>query len=205
MLVGANAFVPAFCFALPIVNPSIKDELQQQQAERLKQIDQSQQQLQHLTPLPQLPDDNVATEETQCFEIHSISFQGNQAISSHTLHQQVAEYEGQCLGLSGINRILHDISNFYIQKGYVTSRALLIPQDLSDGSLMIQVLEGKLEDILLNRQSHWFGSAFPYSINRILNLRVLNKASIRLTNIHKYNKPDSISGAVNGAFNHSFC
>ncbi|MBD1572244.1 ShlB/FhaC/HecB family hemolysin secretion/activation protein [Vibrio sp. S17_S38] len=185
----AVSFFSTLSYALPIINPSIKDELQQQQAERLKQIEQSQQQLQHLTPLPQLPDDNVATEETQCFEIHSISFQGNQAISSNTLHQQVAEYEGQCqcLGLSGINRILHDISNFYIQKGYVTSRALLIPQDLSDGSLMIQVLEGKLEDILLNRQSHWFGSAFPYSINRILNLRDIEQGLDQINRLARYN------------------
>ncbi|WP_164520836.1 ShlB/FhaC/HecB family hemolysin secretion/activation protein [Vibrio aphrogenes] len=174
-------------YASPIVNPSIQDELQQQQAERLKQIEQSQKQLQNLTPLPQIPGTSPITEDGQCFDIREITFQGNEVISSETLHQKVAHYKGQCLGLSGINRILHDISNFYIQKGYVTSRALLIPQDLSQGTLVIQILEGKLENILLNHQPHWFGSAFPYAQNRILNLRDIEQGLDQINRLARYN------------------
>ncbi|ELI1809569.1 ShlB/FhaC/HecB family hemolysin secretion/activation protein [Vibrio fluvialis] len=181
------SLLSTFSYALPIVNPSIQDELQQQQAERLKQIEQSQQQLQNLTPLPQISDASPLTEDGQCFDINKIVFQGNEVISSEILHQKVTHYEGQCLGLSSINRILHDISNFYIQKGYFTSRALLIPQDLSQGTLVIQILEGKLENILLNHQPHWFGSAFPYAQNRILNLRDIEQGLDQINRLARYN------------------
>lgn len=183
----AVSFISTLSYALPIINPSIKDGLQQKQAERLKQIEQSQQQLQKFTPSPTISDASMPAKDAQCFDIKEISFQGNLAISSNVLHQQVEQYKGQCLGLSSINRVLHDVTNFYIQKGYVTSRALLIPQDLSNGALMIQILEGKLENILMNNQPHWFGSAFPYAKNNILNLRDIEQGLDQINRLARYN------------------
>ncbi len=53
----------------------------------------------------------------------------------------------QCLTASDLNRLLSDITHAYLKRGYVTTRAYLPPQDLQDGVLQIQVIEGRLESI----------------------------------------------------------
>ena len=85
--------------------------------------------------------------ENPCVPIKTISVEGATLLSSHQVRAITQAHEGQCLTLGGINMVLQELTNAYIQKGYVGSRAVLEPQDLSLGVLHIRVIEGRVESI----------------------------------------------------------
>ncbi|NBI41956.1 ShlB/FhaC/HecB family hemolysin secretion/activation protein [[Haemophilus] felis] len=87
---------------------------------------------------------------------------------------------GQCLGAASINHLMGLIQNAIIEKGYITTRILAAPQDLSSGRLEFFVLIGKVSRIQIDKtnlsQTYAFRIAafqneFPISNGDILNLK----------------------------------
>lgn len=72
---------------------------------------------------------------------------GSTVFSPAEINQITAKYVGQWLTLEQMLMIRTAITNLYIQRGYTTSGAFLPVQELSDGILRIQVIEGILEKI----------------------------------------------------------
>ena len=56
-------------------------------------------------------------------------------------------YLNRCLGSQGINALLKAITAWYFQRGYISSRAYLQAQDLTTGTLVVQVVEGLIEGV----------------------------------------------------------
>ena len=83
-----------------------------------------------------------------CFPIENIHLAG---VTVYTLGQQeelLAPFQGQCIGKATIKQLLGVITQVYFEDGYITSRAYIGEQDLSSGTLRIQVQEGRLENII---------------------------------------------------------
>ncbi|MEN4800227.1 ShlB/FhaC/HecB family hemolysin secretion/activation protein [Pantoea agglomerans] len=153
------------------VTPGDLDVIQNQQQQRLQQ---DQQQRDALTQAHQveLQKTESAPASGPCFEINQISLQQASLITPDTQKRLVAPYINQCLSLDRINQLVRAISEWYVQRGYITSRAFLTEQNLSHGTLNITVLEGKLEAIHLQGASaRQLNMAFPTRAGRILNLR----------------------------------
>lgn len=84
--------------------------------------------------------------ETQCFDLKKINIVNSELISEDQKTHFTSSLEGQCVGMKKLNRLVKQISNYYIDHGYMTSLAYLRPQDMSDGVIEIYVNEGKIED-----------------------------------------------------------
>lgn len=85
-----------------------------------------------------------------------------------------SRYEGTCVNVGDIQSLLSDITKFYIDEGYVATRAYLPPQDLSTGVLRIQVVEGRIGKVMLkegDERSLNLATAFPREEGAYLNLR----------------------------------
>ena len=83
-----------------------------------------------------------------------------------------------CIGSEGINLLLRRIQNHLIESGYVTSRAVVEPQDLRTGMLVLTIIPGKVGHIQLQDQSAMpfanratLDFAMPISKGDILNIR----------------------------------
>lgn len=115
--------------------------------------------------------------QSACLKIEAISIQGAAVISTETLRDMVAEYQGACIGLPDFDAILERISLAYVDKGYILARAYLPEQDLSDGQLDIAVVEGQLGQITFNgaENSTWAGQIFPRQIGRPVQLRAIEQ------------------------------
>lgn len=153
------------------VTPGDLDVIQNQQQQRLQQ---DQQQRDALTQSHQvvLPQSKPAQVDGPCFDIRQIILQQATLITPAHQAKLVAPYINQCLTLERINQLVRAISDWYVQRGYITSRAFLTEQNLSRGVLTITVLEGRLEEIRLQgAPSHQLKMAFPGLAGRILNLR----------------------------------
>ncbi|WP_413817919.1 ShlB/FhaC/HecB family hemolysin secretion/activation protein [Pseudomonas viridiflava] len=89
----------------------------------------------------------VAPADTRCFTIDRIELKGADSLSAAERDDLIKPYIGQCLGVPQLNELLKVITDHYIEKGLVTTRAYLPQQDLSKGDLQVLVIEGKLEKL----------------------------------------------------------
>jgi len=169
LVFGASLFISNL-MAAP-VTPGDLDLIQNQQQQRLQQ---DQQQREALTQAHQveLQQSVPVPAHGPCFDIRQITLQQATLITPDKQAKLVAPYINQCLSLARINQLVRVISEWYVQRGYITSRAFLTEQNLSHGILTITVLEGRLEEIRLQGdRSRQLKMAFPTGAGRILNLR----------------------------------
>lgn len=64
-------------------------------------------------------------------------------------HSGTAPWLNPCLDMARLTQVTNAVSDWYISRGYITSRAFLTEQDLSSGVLHLTVLEGRLQQIRL--------------------------------------------------------
>ena len=182
LIVALIAHYSTYCVGDPLVNQDIERE----QAERLEQIEQSKKALDSLVPILPIPAPPIQT-SAQCFDIKQVSFVGNSQMEASTL-LAITGFVPACLGINEINEYLRLITNAYVEAGYVTSRAFLVPQDLSSGVLTIEILEGRLEKVLFNGEPKGFlNNAFPKRNNPILNLRDIEQGLDQINRLSRYN------------------
>ncbi|CZF86798.1 ShlB/FhaC/HecB family hemolysin secretion/activation protein [Grimontia marina] len=168
------------------VSPSTQVEIDKQQEARLKALDEARQSLERLVPLPsEVPSKPV--DEANCFEVSQVRVVGNSVLSKKEITQLVSPFAGQCLGAKNINQVLQVLTNAYVAKGYVTTRAVLEPQDLSSGTLTVRVIEGELGGVVINGEdSDAFTMALPSHEGKILNLRDIEQALDQINRLPRY-------------------
>lgn len=79
------------------------------------------------------------------FVLREVRFRGNRAISDSALERIVAPYLGQVVTGTDLLALRDAVTRMYIARGYVTSGALLPDQDIEDGVLLVEVVEGRVE------------------------------------------------------------
>jgi hemolysin activation/secretion protein len=87
-----------------------------------------------------------------------------------------APYLDRCLSLEDINRLIADITNRYVELGYVTTRVYIPQQDLGAKRLLLKIVEGKVQSIVIQPpKSASAETAFPGLVGEVLNLRDLEQ------------------------------
>lgn len=133
------------------------------------------------------PEELIAS-DTTCVQVKLISAQGVEVLEDAMIDEITRSYVNRCLGLSEMNQLIKEVSNLYLERGYITSRAFIQPQGLKQGILNILVVEGKVESIsspnktLTDRQLRW---AFPVQENEVLNLRDLEQGIEQLNRLQQ--------------------
>lgn len=119
-----------------------------------------------------------------CFPLHHILIRHATLISASQQQFLSAPYINRCLSLTQINSLVYTISDWYMRRGYITSRAFLTEQDLSSGQLIIPVLEGKLAAIHLDGHSPLeLKMVFPGLTGKILNLRDIEQGMEQINRV----------------------
>ncbi|HEY9878507.1 MAG TPA: POTRA domain-containing protein, partial [Leptolyngbyaceae cyanobacterium] len=123
---------------------------------------------------PNRPNSGVA------FQVNRIEVVGNTVLQTE-IANLVQPLEGRTLTLDDLFDLRTAITNLYIAQGYVTSGAFLPNnQDLSDGVVQIQVVEGSLEAVQVNGLSHlqeaYVRDRIALSTQTPLNVRRLEEA-----------------------------
>ncbi|AZS51511.1 ShlB/FhaC/HecB family hemolysin secretion/activation protein [Entomomonas moraniae] len=171
--------------AAPFQTPGDIDYIRERQQRILQEQQKKLQELQDL-PTQQPSQPKVEPQATgYCFTIKSITLKGITLISKTRQDQLIALFINQCVGIEQLNELLKIITDEYLNKGYVTSRAYLPEQDLSTGELIIQVVEGKLEgfkasDVASHAEVYM---ASPSSQGKAINLRDLEQAVEQLNRL----------------------
>ncbi len=110
-------------------------------------------------------------------KVKRIEFLGNTAVSQAELDAATAPFIGKVLTFEELLQIRTVITNLYTSKGYSTSGAFLPPQDITDGVITVQIVEGVLERIEIKgltrlRESYVrdrlaLGTSIPIDLRRL--------------------------------------
>lgn len=92
------------------------------------------------SPVPQLLPDTI-------IQVQKIQVVGSTILSQDEINALIKPFEGRSSTLEQLKQIADKITEIYLNRGYITSRAVLPPQTLTAGVVEIQVLEGKLGPI----------------------------------------------------------
>ncbi|WP_199883795.1 ShlB/FhaC/HecB family hemolysin secretion/activation protein [Anaerosinus massiliensis] len=116
-------------------------------------------------------------EETPSFLIQNIVLEGQSTDQFPWTKHVLAPYIGQKIGWQGINLIVKQLTENFVDRGFVTTRVLIPQQNLSQGTLTLTLVPGIIQDIRFaqgSAQTNWH-NAFPARPGQILNLRDLEQ------------------------------
>jgi len=160
---------------------------QQRQQERERALREQNERTidQRLQAAPPAPNQRIPGAESPCFRIDRVLLVGEQ---SESFQWAVADLSGpdgndspigRCLGTTGVNVVLARAQQAAIARGYVTTRVLAAPQDLSSGTLTLSLVPGRIAAIrttadsssTLLGSSALLATAIPARPGDLLNLR----------------------------------
>jgi hemolysin activation/secretion protein len=112
------------------------------------------------------------------FPIRHIELKGDVVLSETTRHSILAPFVGLDLGPRRIDLLLRRITAAYLDRGYITTRAYVAPQNLASGTLEVTVIPGSIESVRLNDAplSGAARSALPESADGMLRLPDVEQA-----------------------------
>lgn len=116
---------------------------------------------------PELPED------TQCLPINGVYIQGITLLTEDDLNELSAIPE-QCIHPENINLLTRELTNIYMDKGYITARIQFIPPD-ADGKLGLDITEGFVEAIDSTDTGLDGETVFPNMIGKPLNITRLDQ------------------------------
>lgn len=171
--------------ALAVETDSGGQELLRQQ-ERIRELREQQEKIPDVR-VPRI-DETVQARtlpetEAPCFTIERIIINGDDASYFQFALKSVTHGDdlplGRCLGAQGINTVMTRVQNAIIERGFVTSRILVTPQDLKSGQLILSVIPGRIRTIRFSPDSRPRGTqwnAFPAKSGDLLNVRDIEQA-----------------------------
>ena len=122
----------------------------------------------------------------QNFWVNKIVVEGNHVVPTKDITPVITPFEHKKLNLKTLKHIAYLITEIYIKRGYVTSRAYIPPQNIKDGIVRIAVFEGKVGSINIHGRHPYYPTGFiksyfkPLVKERIFNRKVLERALLLL-------------------------
>ena len=136
------------------------------------------------TVAPQPPSPVPQPLPNTIIQVEKIEVVGSTILSEDEINALIKPFEGSSATLEQLQQIADKITEIYLNRGYITSRAVLPPQTITAGVVQIQAIEGKLARIEVegNKRVHKsyirsrirLGAGIPLSTSSLENqLRLL--------------------------------
>jgi hemolysin activation/secretion protein len=78
------------------------------------------------------------------FLVRAIEFTPSEILSKNELEAIARDYRGKQLSLVDLQELAERVNALYRAKGVVTARAVIPPQDISEGTVRVRLVEGRL-------------------------------------------------------------
>ncbi len=144
------------------------------------------------------------TPETAQINVQTIQVTGNTILSQSELSSIIKPVEGRKVSFQELTNLADAITQLYLNRGYITSRALLVPQTVANGIVEVRVLEGSLEAIEVEgtrrlnpnyvRSRLKLGASTPLNTNKLEDQLKLLRADPLFSNVEASLKPGSGDG-----------
>lgn len=104
-----------------------------------------------------VPDTMKATIDeigTKGVYINSIEVSPSEILTKEEINNVIGQYVGKNVFMSDIQNAINAINNLYAEKGYVTARAYLPEQTVSNGNIRIELIESKIGNITVENNRY---------------------------------------------------
>ena len=92
-------------------------------------------------------------------QLKGIKFTGNTVVSDDDLQKIAQAFIGKAITVNEIEELRQQISQYYVEQGYVNSGAVLPNQQFQDGIITLQIIEGKLTEIRV-KGTEWLSPSY---------------------------------------------
>lgn len=156
---------------------AIEQQQQQRQQERERELrDRMAPDADILRPTTTAATLEIPENESPCFNLHRLELTGKKLTEVSWLKESagVDFSTAPCIGSKGVEVILARMQQAVIEHGYVTSRVMVVPQNLRDGVLTVSFIPGVLREIKFSADSTSNTSlltALPSKEGELLQLR----------------------------------
>jgi hemolysin activation/secretion protein len=159
----------------PVQPPPVPQEIEK----RFETIQQNRGK--HAAPaLPGLPKSAAPAPDTKpWFKLNGIAIVGARTIPADAIAASYRPYIGKTVSQADLAAIVEAISDLYRNAGYHLSRAIVPPQDIKDGHIVIVVVEGAITELVLKGDG-----AEEFGIRALL-APVLEESPSRLTTLER--------------------
>ena len=101
------------------------------------------------------------------------------------IDEYLAQFNGQRIGVNGINELLKRINQEIINRGYVTTRVYVGEQDLSKGKFVFSLVPGIVGNIKFRNENTWgtWHNAVCMKRGSILNIRDIEQTIDNFNNV----------------------
>jgi hemolysin activation/secretion protein len=117
--------------------------------------------------------------------VKSLNFEGNTVFDDAQLKKIITPFKTKKLTLERLLQVRAEITDYYVKQGYISSGAFIAPQNLADGNINIQIIEGTLQAIeIVNKpflKKKYIISRLP-STKQIFNINSLTASIKKLQN-----------------------
>ncbi|MFG6097909.1 ShlB/FhaC/HecB family hemolysin secretion/activation protein [Leptothoe sp. ISB3NOV94-8A] len=124
------------------------------------------------------PNQSSVPRDSGTFLIKRFEFVNNTAFDDETLQGVTHEFTGESQTFADVTAARAAVTQLYIDEGYATSGAIVPPQQIVDGIVLMEIIEGSLSEILVtgNRRLHpgyissriALGATAPLNVNTLV-------------------------------------
>ena len=75
----------------------------------------------------------VSSKEAYSFIVSNIDLLGTTLLSSEEESLLLEPYEESVMSIDRLNQLLKDVTNWYVRRGYISTRAYFVPQNIQGG------------------------------------------------------------------------
>ena len=89
----------------------------------------------------------LSPEDEMAIEIKTVRVQGDTILTQAEVDGIIKPLEGKTITLAELRLAIDDLTQIYLERGYITSRAVLEEESLDDGNIQIRIIEGTVKEI----------------------------------------------------------
>lgn len=153
---------------------------------------------------PTAPAPEPAPQPSVSFLVTKVEVVGSTLLGPADLAPITQPLEGRSVTLEDLQQAADAITQIYLNRGYITSRAVVADQTVTNGVVQIRVIEGSLEQIIIEgtqrlkpsyiRRRIELGATTPLSRDRLEDQLRLLKADPLFTNVEASLRPGTQTG-----------
>lgn len=152
---GALSPVQAGAQTPPVLPPAADPGLQQQDRLHREKLQREREQL---APRPAGRGDAAKADESgPAFTLQRVRFSNSRHLSREQLTAVAQPFLGRELRMAGLQQLLDAVNELYRSQGIYTAAATLPPQQVRDGTVVIQLVEGRLGQVHVEQNRYLDG------------------------------------------------
>ncbi|MBS0628481.1 MAG: hypothetical protein JSS09_09770, partial [Verrucomicrobia bacterium] len=103
----------------------------------------------------EIPEERLELEDGETVFITSIFLEGNDVIAPKVIKALISDYENRELSMKEIGELCLKIQGEYVKEGYFLARVYPPVQEVKEGKLILEVIEGRLGAVTIQGQKYY--------------------------------------------------